>query len=303
VIEPDGAVMFAGAGLHPDGTAPAASDAYRIGSITKTFVATLVLMLVDEGSVDLDADAAQYISRVEVPAGVTVRNLLNHTSGIPNYTDVEGIDRLLLDDPQRFWTPEEIVAVAAGMPFAAPGGAFAYSNTNYILLGILIEEVTGQPFHEVLRERIIAPLGLESTWLAAYESGPEPVGAFLQVLAIPLPIQFDYTAVGSGAWAAGGLVSTAADLQAFFTALFAGELISADALAEMTDTGVYRYGLGLMADADYDVVGHAGSIPGYGTLAVYSPETDRFGFVAVTNELINYSSVAIAVLDLVTTPL
>lgn len=262
-------------GSDAAGNAPTADDAFRVGSITKSFTAMAALTLVDDGAVDLDASASDYVTRVPVPEDVTVRNLLEHRSGIFSYTETPGFFDATFADPGRLWTPEDAFAWAADEPqLFEPGSEFSYSNTNYVILGILIEQVTGQPYHEVLRERIHEPLGLSSTYLAAYEDGPEVFDPFDDEVGPG----YDYTSIASGAWAGGGLVSSAADLHMVFTALSDGRIVSTELLNEMTSGEGYGLGLELHGIA----FGHSGAIDGYEAFLAHSPEHGVTGFLATT---------------------
>jgi D-alanyl-D-alanine carboxypeptidase len=137
-----------------------AGDRFRVGSMTKSFVAALVLQLVGEGRLSLDDNLERWLPGL-VPSGerITVRQLLNHTSGLYNYSDD-------LPEPPRRFRPRELVAIATGhKPLFTPGTQFSYSNTNYILAGLLVERVTGQPLDDQLEQRIFQPLGLDHTEL------------------------------------------------------------------------------------------------------------------------------------------
>ncbi|SCF02371.1 Beta-lactamase [Micromonospora haikouensis] len=155
----------------------AARDQFEAGSNTKTFTAVLALQLVDRGQLRLDAPVSRYLPQV-VPNGrnITVRMLLNHTSGLFSYTGDEAFMAGLASDPQRVWTEAELLAVAfAHEPNFAPGTGWSYSNTNYTLLGMIIEKLTGKGLPELVRQRIAAPLGLRHTYFAdprAVHTGP-----------------------------------------------------------------------------------------------------------------------------------
>ena len=251
--------------------APTATDAVPIGSITKVITSATVLTLVDDGIVDLDAPATEYVRRVAIPDGVTVRHLLQHRSGIDNYTDNTFFDEMMLTQ-SRVWTPEEIVETISDEPAGEPDSPFSYSNTNYIILGVLIEKVTGQPYHEAVRERLFAPLSLsEATYLSGFEEGPRPFA---------LDADIDTTSIATSAWAAGAMLSSAADLHVFFTALFDGRLLSDESIAQMTDGD--RYALGLEVDHQSDgLYGHTGFIGGYGSFIRHSPELGVTAFQSV----------------------
>jgi D-alanyl-D-alanine carboxypeptidase len=284
LVEADGAVSYVSKGSDPIGSSLSSDAVFRVGSITKMFTAVLVLTLVEDGAVDLDAPATGYVTRVDIPEGVTVRDLLQHTSGVPNYTD--GPDSPVmsfLDDPERVWSPEEIVALVRDRaPRFEPGARFSYSNTNYAILGVLVEEVTGMPFAEVLRARILDPLGLDATYLAGFEEGQEPFGAYFATSDVSEPIDFPYASIATSAWAAGALVSSVEDLHTFLTALFDEHVISAELLAAMTANE--EYGLGITRLPGFDsLYGHGGGIPGYTTFVLHAPDTGKTAFWVATN--------------------
>lgn len=290
VIEPDGTTTHASAGVGPSGTAPTAADTFRIGSITKVFTSIVTLTLVDEGLVDLDAPAANYVTRVDVPAEVSVRDLLQHTSGIPNFTNDPTFYNRMVDDPSRAFAPEETFDLVAGKDLGfEPGSRFEYSNSNFLVLGLLIEEVTGRPAAEVVRARILDPLDMTDSYLSGFEPGPAPFGSFTELYGSKQPIDFDYASIESDAWLAGAMVSSAGDLHTLFTALVGGELISAESFAEMTAND--DYGLGLITNGtgiDDTLIGHNGGIIGYFTLALHSPDTGRTAFWVAAGEGISY---------------
>lgn len=295
IIEPGGSVTSASNTADTDEIVVGPDDAFRIGSITKVFTSALTLGLVDDGLVDLDAPASDYVSRVVIPDGVTVRHLLGHRSGITNYTTAD-FDEATKADDSRVWTPEEMVAVLADAPVEfQPGSEYAYSNTNYVLLGMLIEEMTGTSYDEALRSRILDPLGMSSTYVDSFEDGPDVVEAYSSFFTDSLePITADYTSVATGAWSAGAMVSSPADLHAFFTALAAGEVISDDLVAEMT-TAQDEYGLGLMigvGDLSDDMYGHGGEIKGFKNFVLHSPATGRTGYsVSTSDEIESISTI------------
>ncbi len=275
VIDANGGVVSGSNGSDAAGLAPTAGDAFRIGSITKVFTSVATLALVDDGLVDLDASAADYVTRVPVPRDVSVRNLLEHSSGIDSYTDNPDFFPATFEDLGRVWTPEDAFEwVADQPPLFEPGSEYRYSNTNYTILGILIEEVTGQAYHQVLRDRIIDPLELSSTYVAAFDDGPAPFDDFQG----DLGPDFDYTSVATAAWSGGALVSSAGDLHTFLSALSDGRIISTDTFEAMIDSDEYGLGLEIHGDS----FGHSGAITGYETFLTHSPETGLTGFVATT---------------------
>jgi D-alanyl-D-alanine carboxypeptidase len=280
VVDQNGDAIEGANGVDSNGVQPTASDAFRIGSITKVFTSLATLSLVEDGDVDLDQPASTYVSRVAVPGDVTVRDLLQHTSGIYNITDAPGFFAGLFEAPNRVWLPEEQLELIADRPsLFDPGAQFRYSNTNFVILGVLLEEVTGQPYHEVIRERIIDPLELSSTYVAGFEDGP----ALFDPYDHEGDVDYDYTSIASVAWSAGGMVSSAQDLHTLFTALFDEQVISGDMIELMTDDAEYGFGVEL-AEWDQGLIGHSGGIPGYFTMVRHSPATGLTAFLAMTDE-------------------
>ena len=152
-------------------------DHVRVGSNTKTMTGTALLQLVDADLLDLDDPVSRY--RPEVPDGdrITVAQLLEMRSGLASYTMLESFNQVLDDDPGRAWDPEELVAIGLAEPASfAPGTAWEYSNTNTVLAGLIVEQLTGRPLRSVLRERIFEPLGMANTLLPAVDDAliPEP---------------------------------------------------------------------------------------------------------------------------------
>jgi D-alanyl-D-alanine carboxypeptidase len=269
---------------------PPTNGRFRIGSSTKTFTASVVLQLVAEGKVGLDAPAAGYLPQFGLDRRITVRMLLQHTSGVfdftgesyPDGTVVPGIawsGKEWVDNRFRTYRPEELVRFALSKPARfAPGTDWSYSNTNYVLARLLIEKVTGRSYAEEMQRRILRPLGLWDTVVPG--TSPE----------IPGPHAHGYYRYeDAGQWktvditrqnpswisSAGDMISTTQDLHTFFSALQGGKLLPASLLAEMRKpdpkSGAYGYGLGLFVlDAGPDcggtIVYHNGGVQGYGTL-------------------------------------
>ncbi len=227
---------------------------FRAGSITKTFVATVVLQLVGQGRLRLDDPVEKWLPRV-VPDGqhITVRHLLNHTSGLYDvlYTLPMPPGQEFLDNRWRTWTATELVQRALANPptFEPPGSAFEYSNTNYLLLGQIVEEVTGRSYGDVIERQIIRPLRLRGTSVpgsSPWIRGPHPHGY------VPTGPDgenlLDYTEMNPSVMGASGeMISTTRDLNRFFAALLGGRLLRGHLLDAMKTPGVEggRYGLGL----------------------------------------------------------
>jgi D-alanyl-D-alanine carboxypeptidase len=259
-----------------------ARDRFRVGSITKPFVATVVLQLVAEQKLTLEDTVERWLPGL-VPHGerITVRQLLNHTSGLFAFGGDRDFVTQAFQDPLRVWTPREIVAIATAHPPTFPPGAdWSYSDTNYFVLGLIVEAATGRPLAGELRRRIFAPLHLRATSLPTEPgiAGHHAHGYFLRPL--------EDVTVGSPSvqWAAGALVSNADDLARFFRALLGGRLLRPD-LAQLMKTTVAApqlgprnaYGLGLqkVPTPCGALWGHTGASPGYVADALNSKDAKR----------------------------
>ncbi|WP_129839772.1 serine hydrolase domain-containing protein [Streptomyces sp. RFCAC02] len=277
--------------MPPDGR-------FRIGSATKTFTATVVLQLVAEGRLSLDDTVERWLPGLVRADGVdgreiTVRQLLQHTSGIPDV--LPEADALLTADGYRSdrfrtFTPEELVGLALRQPL--PETEWSYSNTNYILAAMIVHEVTGRSWEREVTDRIIRPLGLADT--SAPGSFPFILGPHARAYtgfgtdaAIDVTLLNPSMAVGSGS-----IISTTHDLNRFFAALFDGRLLEPAELAEMTatvpapDLGV-DYGLGvaeipLSCGGSY--YGHVGELLGYRALAGATPDGSGTAVVYATGD-------------------
>jgi D-alanyl-D-alanine carboxypeptidase len=270
-----------------------ATDGFRIASVTKTFVATVVLELEAEGRLDIDEPVERRLSGL-VPNGsaITIRELLNHTSGLFDYTEDEGHTQMVIADPERRWSPHELLSVAfAHPPLFEPGTSWFYSNTNYVVLGLLVEAVTGRPLEQEVQARIIDPLRLRATWFdvdpvihdpfAHGYVGPHPglpiaAGTLLDITALLNP---------SFGWGAGNMSSNASDVTRFFVALLRGRLLPPPQLAEMTTGSAANsnYGLGLkkMYTSCGIAYGHEGDFPGYRNAVWAKPDGRRVADVMV----------------------
>lgn len=268
------------ANIHP-ATPMRASDTFRAGSIIKPFVSTVVLQLVEEGKLALDDRLPavlphSVVARVADADRITVRMLLNHTSGIPEYSD-EKFYREVLVHPRRIWKVEELLDRAAAQPRAfAPGERYAYSNTDYNLLGLVIERATGKPWRMVVRERIIDRLGLKHTSLP--EPGHVSIGSDAshgyELVNGKLRDASDVDPSMAGAAGGNALVTTTQDLSQFLDTLLAGKLFTRPGtlkkmltFVKATDLpGKVGYGLGIeryQFPGGVEVIGHLGTGAGY----------------------------------------
>ena len=259
-----------------------ADGRFRIGSATKMFVSTVVLQLVAEHRLQLDAPVERYLPGL-LPRGseITVRMLLQHTSGLYDY--VRTISQVGADlEKVRYthFSPEELVAIAAAQPLGfPPGSKFSYSNSNYAVLGMLIGKTTGHAWGDEVTRRILLPLGLWQTSIPGDRIRiPGPHAHGYQDMNGKL---VDVTELNpSVAGSAGQVISTTADLDKFLRALAAGRLVPRDLLKEMTTprSATEPYGLGLQTfstPCGKPAFGHTGGIAGYTTIAFTSPDGKR----------------------------
>ena len=258
---------------------------FRIASCTKTFVATGLHLLVEDGKVDLDEPISRWFPDIPKAGEMPVRILLNHRSGLPDFET----SMPMISDKQ--WTGQEIVefAFAHGVR-KEPWHGMEYSNTGYILAGLVIERETGRPYSEHLRKRIFTPLAMKDTWVGTYETFPlaREARGYMHADDDEKP-QWDVSGAGdpvdgvwdstewfplSGANAAGDMVSTPHDVVTFLNALFDGRVLGPKLLSEMKDnikpasfpgSNVVANGHGLlvMKYGDIEIKGHLGQIPGH----------------------------------------
>jgi D-alanyl-D-alanine carboxypeptidase len=276
---------------------------HRIGSVTKTFTATLLLQAADKGLLSLDDTIGQYVKGAPNGDKITLRQMADMTSGIASYTDDDQWVKEWSSDPHRVWKPEELAQIGIKeSPLFDPGTQWFYSNTNYVLLGLVLEKVTGKPIGNLYRNWIIEPLGLKNT------SFPDPADS-----SIPEPHAQGYTLQGqssgekpidstdwspSEAWTAGEMISTADDLLVYGRALGTGKgLLSPEQQSERLDSflsdvpplnkpplkGDLAYGIGL--GKDHGWIGHNGEIPGYNTYLFYHPDLDAVVVVEVNSDI------------------
>ncbi|HKS49095.1 MAG TPA: serine hydrolase domain-containing protein [Amycolatopsis sp.] len=298
----DGQVRVTAGRANATTSQPVRADGrFRIASITKTFVATVILQLAAEHRFGID-EAVQRFLPGALPASyppITVRQLLQQTSGIADYgREIMVTPDQVLRDRWRHWDPRGLVATATAHPLAFPPGTrLDYSNTNYVLLGMLIHAVTGRPWGEEVRTRLLQPLHLTETTVPGDDPGilgPHANG-YVTVTRDDRPVLVDATEYNaSWADAAGEMISSARDLHAFFAALLAGRLLPADLLAQMlrpypggTLGGIAGYGLGIMTlrmppECGGQVLyGHGAGIVGYAGMSFASRDGRRSLVISV----------------------
>ncbi|WP_405725694.1 beta-lactamase family protein [Streptomyces sp. NBC_00028] len=255
---------------------PMTSDVFvRIGSETKTFTVTALLELVDDGLIRLDDPISRYIHGVPNGHRITLRHLAEMRSGLYPYTADADFQHDLLSDPARSFTPREVLAYGFKHKNTfAPGAKFEYSNTNLVLLGLVVEKVSGRSLTDFLDERVLRPARLHHTLLPRdFEfPRPHPRGYTNQTLTGEVADSTDWNP--SWAWAAGAMISDLRDLRRWAKIVATGTLLRPETQAErltMLPTGFpgTKYGLGIFESGGW--IGHNGSIPGYETVTVYLP--------------------------------
>ncbi|MCU1360337.1 MAG: beta-lactamase class [Ilumatobacteraceae bacterium] len=258
---------------------------WNIGSVTKTFVAIVVLQLAEEGRIDLDAGIDTFVPNLPRDDEITPRELLQHTSGLAEYIN----DPAVLSDAQRAWTPTQLIAVAvAAGSVGEPGGAHHYSNTNYIVLGEIIRAVTGHSWADEVRTRILQPLGMTSTTVITSD---RPIGYQVVDGAFVDTTNSQDPSIGG---AAGALESTDRDLLLFAAALAHGTLLSPQSANEMlafipgedySQFGIsHGYGLGIeqYANDTLTMIGHMGTGNAQSAFLGFDPTNDT-AVVVMTN--------------------
>lgn len=266
---------------------------FHVASVGKAFTATIAGMLVEEGRMSFDDPISDYLSDelledlfvyegIDYKDQVTIKQLLNHTSGVADYFSDPTISgpmlvESIIADPEKLWTPEDLIAFSREhqVPVGAPGETYHYSDTGYILLGRLLEAASGESFHSLLQKKILVPLELNDTYLTFYTEPVNPVRPYGDVWLEGSNLR--ETNALSVDWSGGGLISTLDDLTTFIIALNQGELVDKATLEEMYAyehkfmTGIH-YGLGFMVfefEEFFPLLGHLPDLKGHmGTLGV-----------------------------------
>jgi D-alanyl-D-alanine carboxypeptidase len=289
---PDGSYVRAFGVADKATGAPMKTDFYhRIGSQTKTFTATGVLQLADQGKVGLDDPIAKYIDGVPEGDKITLRQLLRMQSGLFNYSESPAFQQALFADPRTPFSPQELLGFAFAEPNVfPPGEGFLYCNTNYVLLGLVVEKVGGQPLHDYIRDHILTPLGMSHTSFPTTNAFPDPhaQGYTVQTADGKETTATDWNP--SWGWAAGAMISTLDDMHIWAPALATGKLLSPEMQAQRLQTvgapGLPPqdgYGLGIFNLGGW--IGHNGSLPGYQTVSVYLPQTQTTMVILINTDI------------------
>jgi D-alanyl-D-alanine carboxypeptidase len=267
------------------------ADYFRIGSITKTFTVTAILELADEKRLSLDDPIAKYVSGIPKGEIITLRMLANMTSGLFSYTQDKTFQHDLFSNPHRTFTPRELVniGIAHDEDFP-PGSGFNYSNTNTVLLGTVIEKVTGQPIAEVFAQKIFRPLGLQHTVWPTGSAMPSPFAHGLTDQTLD-DTQADATFWNpSWGFSAGQLISTFQDIRTWVKSYTTGSLISPEMQKQRLTWVTFppnspdrAYGLGI--GMDHGWLGHTGELPGYNCAGYYLPSKGATIVIMVNSDL------------------
>jgi D-alanyl-D-alanine carboxypeptidase len=270
---------------------------FDIGSAAKNFVAALVLKLSEEGLLSLEDPISRWLPSYNYVDGrVTIRQLLEHTSGIYNFTANQSFWDAVFRDPTRRWLPEEVLSYI-GPPDFPPGASWNYSNTNYTLLGMIAQRAARSSLSAAIRSRLLDPHGLANTFLEAEDGVPGTIahgwfdmngdGRYDDISGI------NRTSQTSATWGAGGMVSTAADVARWACLLFEGKVLSAASLSQMLTfrtvsvppTPIVGYGLGALRAlfSGREFWGHGGNMIGYTACMLYAP-TERVAVALLFNQ-------------------
>jgi D-alanyl-D-alanine carboxypeptidase len=276
---------------------------FSVASVSKTFTAALTLALIEDGRLSLDGAAKGYLPSLPIDPAITVRELLDHTSGLRDFYFGAGVDHALLSKPARVWNPARSFKYL-GKPYAKPGVEWHYSNTNYLVLGMLDEAVGGAPLADQLHDRFFAPLGLDDTFYQQPKKPwPGPVAHSYRFLGtdpkLPAIDLSDgsaivpFTSVVTAAGGAGSIATTGSDLVRWAAALYGGDLLSQhsrDAMvADVARTASYHpripYGLGVQSVVvdGHPTLGHSGRFLGARAVVRWLPQ-ERIGIAVLTNQ-------------------
>ena len=272
------------------------ADHSRVGSITKTMTGTVILQLIDEGKLSFDDVIDKYVPGMPNGSIATIKNLIEMQSGIPTYTADTAVVNKYSAAPTTAFTPQELVnSVKKSPPMFAPGARFFYSNTNFVLLGMVIEKVTGKSVSDNFSERLFKPLGMNATSAPGTSTSlPDPYLSGITEQADPLgKIKNATNWNPSFAFTAGEVISTLDDLHKWGVALGTGAGILKDETQKMRldsvqttvppNTSQRSYGMGIVNTAGW--FGHTGEIPGYNTVLNYKPDTHTTIVVMVNSDL------------------
>ena len=312
---PDGSIWLGTAGKSNPALNEDFRTDHRIGfaSITKTFVAAAILQLVEEGVLTLDDRVDQWLPSMRfINPAITIRHMLNHQSGAFNFTNHGDLGSAAIADTSRYWTPEEIISSFLAQALYSPGQGSGYSNTNYILLGMILKAATGKEASTIFRERLLDPNQLADTYLGSEENATgDFVTTWVDLTGDGIlddnSAFYETPSFQSLRWTAGGMISTPENIVRWSKLLFTGDILepeTRDQMAtflEINGTGAVwtGYGLGIqeynMAGATF--WGHSGSTPGATSLMAYAPDYDISVVVAANDNRANHVAMVSALFE------
>ena len=289
ILFPDGSRWNGAAGQADIGRdiAVTPDTTFVVGSITKTFVTAAIMQLQEEGVLSIDDPLSDFLPDYPNAENITLAQLMSHTSGLFDYFRHPDYNIRVFNEPDHHWTPQEILDNFVLEPYFAPGEKFKYSNTNFVLLGMVVEAATGEPLPTVLRDRFFDPLSLDDTF--DQTAGPPPPGSargYLLQQNVPegLDDGTDYRPTLSAAtvaFGAGDIVSTSSDLADWVRTVYGGHLLEPESLALMTDYDYSTYsdetyGLGTRTRVldGHRMFGHTGSLRGFDAAMWFMPDLD-----------------------------
>jgi D-alanyl-D-alanine carboxypeptidase len=259
---------------------------FGIASNTKTFIAVLMLKLQEMNVLNLDDSLYKWIPNFQyVDSTITIRQLLNHTSGVYSYTSYPGFSNAMSSDTGRFWTPEELLTTFMNQPYFNPGAGFQYSNTNYILAGMVIKAATENTVSYNLRQLILNPSNLMDTYLPLEESVPDTIAHGWH---FGVEIKYPRTSSISSAWTSGAMYSTAENMVRFYNDLFSLQIINQSSLNQMLTfpqqpIGIYGLGISNGLFGGRTKFCHSGGISGYISFTGYDT-TAKFIISVLINQ-------------------
>ncbi|UCF33895.1 MAG: beta-lactamase family protein [Phycisphaerales bacterium] len=297
--------VAAGKTRKTGGRAMEPTDRMFSGSIGKTYVSAVLLQLAEEGRVELDEKIAhwfgekEWFARLPNASDITLRMLLNHTTGIPRHIMTPEMQARVRQEPQKVWRPEELIAfVLDKEPLFPVGKGWAYADTNYILVGMIIEQVTGRTYYDELTDRILRPLTLDETSPADRPDLPGLVSGYTSpdnIFSMPEEVAVNgrYAVNPQLEWTGGGLIGTARDLARWAWLLYGRHVLADTSIVQLLEgvptdeTSGTSYGLGVfIRNGDLGLtLGHAGWVPGYVSQMTYYADHGVAVAVQVNNDV------------------
>jgi len=309
VILPDGTTWLGVSGKSSESEAMNSTMLFGLASVTKTYTAALVVQLAEEKALSVDDSIGQWIPELgQIDGSITIRQLLNHTSGLYRYQQKQEYLAAIFAQMEKIWKPQEIIEVFQGEPECQPGLCFGESAMDYVLLGMIIEKATDTSVSHLLMERFFNPLKLEHTFLYPDQKYPsemmahmwwdvtgsgEPVDVLKDIGDLPLAALF------SGVWTSGAIHSTAEDLARFVKDLFEGKVLVKNALEMMLAPGPEihvnaHYGYSVIVEQinEQTVYWHPGGV-GYSSIYFYTPD-DGLSIAVLGNLMVDLKPIAIS---------